>query len=155
MSTADTPMMRQWRQAKQQCGDAILMIRIGDFYEMFGEDARIGAQVLDIALTKKSVGKGESMPLAGVPWHAVQDYIYRLTRAGHRVAVCDQLEEARPGKLVKRAITRTVTPGTSGLSAAGADVPTPLVVVLALLAAGGLAFAATRIRSRVADRRGA
>jgi len=108
-----TPMMRQYRRVKETCGDAILMFRLGDFYEMFEEDARIASEILDLTLTKKPVGGGKTVPLAGIPYHALNNYLFKLTRAGHRVAICEQTEDPKKTKtLVKREVVRTVTPGT-------------------------------------------
>ncbi len=114
MNTEDySPMMQQYFEMKQQCGDAILFFRCGDFYEMFMDDAVRAADELDIALTKKPVGKGQTVPLAGIPYHAVQNYLYRLTRKGYRVAVCEQTELPQKGKkIVNRELVRTVSPGT-------------------------------------------
>jgi len=106
-------MMKQYLAMKEQCGDAILLFRCGDFYETFMEDAKVASEVLGITLTKKHAGKGETVPLAGVPYHSVQSYIYRLTRAGYRVAVCEQMEPPQKGvKLIQRELVRTITPGT-------------------------------------------
>ncbi|MBD3265590.1 DNA mismatch repair protein MutS [bacterium] len=108
-----SPMIQQYLQMKEQCGDAILFFRCGDFYEMFMEDAVKAADLLDIALTKKFVGKGQKVPLAGIPYHSAQSYIYRLTRLGYRVAVCEQMEQPQKGKkIVKRELVRTISPGT-------------------------------------------
>lgn len=108
-----SPMMRQYLAMKEQCGDAILFFRCGDFYEMFMDDAIKASELLDIALTRKMVGKGQSVPLAGIPFHAAQNYIYRLTRQGCRVAVCEQMELPQKGqKIVKRELVRTISPGT-------------------------------------------
>ncbi len=101
-------MMAQYRRVKGELPpDALLLFRLGDFYEMFFEDAQIGAQLLNVALTKRGV-----IPMCGIPHHAATGYIARLLRAGRKVAVCDQLEDARPGKLVKRAVTQILSPGT-------------------------------------------
>lgn len=109
-----SPMMQQYLQMKEQCGDAILLFRCGDFYEMFMDDAIKGAELLDIALTRKMVGKGQSVPLAGIPFHAAQNYIYKLTRQGCRVAVCEQTEETpqKGKKIIERELVRTISPGT-------------------------------------------
>lgn len=108
-----SPMMRQYLQLKEQCGDAILLFRCGDFYEMFMEDAVRGAEALDIALTKRGSGNNKSVPLAGIPYHSAQSYIYRLTRQGFRVAICEQMEVPQKGKkLVRRELVRTISPGT-------------------------------------------
>src|SRR3954447_14739172 len=103
-----TPMMAQYRRIKSELPkDAILLFRLGDFYEMFFEDAQQGAQLLNVALTKRGV-----VPMCGVPFHAANSYIGRLLRAGRKVAICDQVEEARPGQLVKREVTQILSPGT-------------------------------------------
>src|SRR5207253_607939 len=103
-----TPMMAQYRRIKGDLPkDALLLFRLGDFYEMFFEDAQQGAQLLNVALTKRG-----QIPMCGIPYHAANSYIGRLLRAGRKVAVCDQIEEARPGQLVKREVTRILSPGT-------------------------------------------
>lgn len=108
-----SPMIQQYLSMKEQCGNAILFFRCGDFYEMFMEDAVKAAELLDIALTRKFVGKGQTVPLAGIPYHAAQNYIYRLTRLGYRVAVCEQMEQPQKGKkIVHRELVRTISPGT-------------------------------------------
>jgi DNA mismatch repair protein MutS len=102
-----TPMMAQYRRIKSELPhDALLLFRLGDFYEMFFEDAREGAQLLNVALTKRGI-----VPMCGIPYHAANGYIARILKAGRKVAVCDQVEEARPGQLVKRAITQILSPG--------------------------------------------
>jgi DNA mismatch repair protein MutS len=103
-----TPMMAQYRRIKGELPkDALLLFRLGDFYEMFFEDAQIGAQLLNVSLTKRGV-----IPMCGIPFHAMNAYIGRLLRAGRKVAICEQLEEARPGQLVKREVTQILSPGT-------------------------------------------
>src|SRR6187431_972715 len=103
-----TPMMAQYRRIKSELPkDAILLFRLGDFYEMFFEDAQIGAQLLNVSLTKRGV-----IPMCGIPFHALNGYIGRLLRAGRKVALCEQLEEAKPGQLVKREVTQILSPGT-------------------------------------------
>ncbi len=103
-----TPMMAQYRRIKGELPkDALLFFRLGDFYEMFFEDAQIGAQLLNVSLTKRGV-----VPMCGIPHHALQSYIGRLLRAGKKVALCEQTEEARPGQLVERAVTQILSPGT-------------------------------------------
>ena len=103
-----TPMMAQYRRIKGELPkDALLLFRLGDFYEMFFEDAQTGAQLLNVALTKRGV-----VPMCGIPFHAVNGYISRLLKAGRKVAICDQVEEARPGQLVKREVTQILSPGT-------------------------------------------
>src|ERR1700720_3948020 len=101
-------MMAQYRRIKSELPkDALLLFRLGDFYELFFEDAQIGAQLLNVALTKRGV-----IPMCGIPFHAAQSYIGRLLKAGRKVAICDQVEEARPGQLVKREVTQILSPGT-------------------------------------------
>jgi DNA mismatch repair protein MutS len=113
-----TPVMAQYIQIKAQYPDAILLMRMGDFYEIFFEDAVIASAALSLALTKRGQFQGKDIPLAGVPAHAADAYIAKLIRLGHRVAVCDQLEDPAEAKkrgskaIVKRGITRVVTPGT-------------------------------------------
>jgi len=103
-----TPMMAQYRRIKSELPkDALLLFRLGDFYELFFEDAQIGAQLLNVALTKRGV-----IPMCGIPFHAANNYIARLLKAGRKVAICDQMEEARPGQLVKREVTQILSPGT-------------------------------------------
>jgi len=103
-----TPMMRQYKAIKREHQDAILFFRMGDFYEMFFDDAKEAAPILDIALTAR-----QGMPMCGVPYHAAQVYLDRLLAAGKRVAVCDQVEDPKKARgVVKRAVTRVVTPGT-------------------------------------------
>ena len=103
-----TPMMTQYRRIKGELPkDALLLFRLGDFYEMFFEDAQTGAQLLNLALTARN-----GVPMCGLPHHAANSYIGRLLRAGRKVAICDQLEDAQPGKLVKREVTQILSPGT-------------------------------------------
>jgi DNA mismatch repair protein MutS len=109
-----TPLMRQYHAIKQQVPNALLMFRLGDFYELFYEDAVTAARELEITLTSRNKEKGQAIPMCGVPYHAADGYLARLIQKGYRVAVCDQMEEAGPGKkLVKREVTRVVTPGTA------------------------------------------
>src|ERR1700740_431730 len=113
-SEASTPLMRQYHGVKQQVPGALLMFRLGDFYELFFEDAVTAARELEITLTARNKEKGSAIPMCGVPYHAAEGYIARLIQKGHRVAICDQMEDARLAKkLVKREITRIVTPGTA------------------------------------------
>jgi len=106
--------MRQYHALKQQVPNALLMFRLGDFYELFYEDAVTAARELEITLTARNKEKGQAIPMCGVPYHAAEGYLSRLIQKGYRVAVCDQMEEAGPGKkLVKREVTRVVTPGTA------------------------------------------
>ena len=106
--------MRQYLDAKQQNRDAILFFRMGDFYEMFYEDALVAARALELTLTSRSKdANGGGIPMCGVPFHAVDGYIARLVKKGFRVAICDQVEDPRKAKgLVKREVVRVVSPGT-------------------------------------------
>mgnify|MGYP000334502458 CR=1 FL=1 len=107
-------MMRQYQAIKQQHPHAILMFRLGDFYEMFYDDAIEAAKLLNLTLTRRGTQKGEDVPMCGVPYHAAEVYIGRLLRHNRRVAICDQIEDPRAAKgIVKRAVTRVVTPGTT------------------------------------------
>ncbi len=107
-----TPAMRQYQQYKAQYPDAILFFRMGDFYECFYEDARTVARVLGVALTARSKGENP-VPMAGVPYHAVDSYLHRMIAAGFKVAICEQMEDPKAAKgLIKREVTRLVTPGT-------------------------------------------
>jgi len=108
-----TPMHRQYKAIKQRHPDAVLLFRLGDFYEMFGEDAVLASRVLELTLTSREFGKGQRIPMCGVPHHALDRYLRRLIRAGYKVAICDQVEDPKKTKkLVKREVTRVVTPGT-------------------------------------------
>ncbi len=112
--TASTPLMRQYHAIKQQVPGALLMYRLGDFYELFFDDAILAARELEITLTSRNKEKGSAIPMCGVPYHSAEGYIARLIGRGYRVAICDQVEEAAPGKkLVRREVTRIVTPGTA------------------------------------------
>lgn len=113
-NVAETPLMRQYFKMKQLHPDAILLFRVGDFYETFVEDAIETARILGITLTKRANGKAEHIELAGFPHHALETYLPRLVRAGKRVAICDQLEDPKQAKtIVKRGITEVVTPGVA------------------------------------------
>lgn len=113
-SSADTPLMQQHKAIKQRYPDAVLLFRVGDFYETFGQDAIISSQVLGITLTKRNNGSASSSELAGFPHHALDTYLHKLVKAGYRVAICDQLEDPKQAKgIVKRGVTEMVTPGTT------------------------------------------
>src|SRR5262249_34264557 len=114
MSAPATPAMRQYLDAKQQHRDAILLFRMGDFYEMFYEDALVAARALELTLTSRSKdSNGGGIPMCGVPFHAVDGYIARLVKKGFRVAICDQVEDPRKAKgIVRREVVRVVSPGT-------------------------------------------
>jgi DNA mismatch repair protein MutS len=107
-----TPMMQQYHEAKRAAGDALLLFRMGDFYELFFEDARIAARVLGLALTSRDKGD-DPVPMAGFPYHQLDSYLAKIIAAGHRAAICEQVEDPKQAKgLVKREVTRVVTPGT-------------------------------------------
>ena len=108
----DTPLMQQHKAIKQKYPDAILLFRVGDFYETFGGDAITASQILGITLTKRNNGAATSSELAGFPHHALDTYLHKLVKAGYRVAICDQLEDPKLAKgIVKRGVTEMVTPG--------------------------------------------
>ncbi|WP_457627647.1 DNA mismatch repair protein MutS [Persephonella sp.] len=110
---ATTPMLAQYHRIKNEYPDALVLYRLGDFYEMFYEDAYTGAKDLNIALTRKKVGKDTYIPMCGIPYHAADSYISRLVAKGHRVAICEQLEDASQARgIVKRDVIRVITPGT-------------------------------------------
>src|SRR5216117_698835 len=114
MSAPVTPAMRQYLDAKQQHRDAIVLFRMGDFYEMFYEDALVAARALELTLTSRSKdANGGGIPMCGVPFHAVDTYIGRLVKKGFRVAICEQVEDPKKAKgLVRREVVRVVSPGT-------------------------------------------
>tara|TARA_B100000959_G_scaffold150083_3_gene157470 strand:- start:4268 stop:6865 length:2598 start_codon:yes stop_codon:yes gene_type:complete len=108
-----TPLMRQYEEVKRQYSDAIVLFRMGDFYETFSDDAVTTAKVLGIVLTKRSNGAAADVPLAGFPYHAIDNYLHKLVNAGHRVAICEQVEDPKLAKgIVKREVVEVVTPGT-------------------------------------------
>ena len=111
--TKITPMMQQYLQIKERHRDAILFFRLGDFYEMFFEDAQTAAKILDIALTSRNKNEDQSVPLCGVPYHSAEPYIQKLLDAGHKVAVCEQVEDPKTAKgVVQREVVRVISPGT-------------------------------------------
>src|SRR6201990_1692350 len=113
MPEPSTPLMRQYSAIKKEHPAALLFFRLGDFYEMFFEDAVVAAKELQITLTSRNKEKGAAIPMCGVPFHAAEGYIAKLIRRGYKVAICDQMEDARLAKkLVRREVTRVVTPGT-------------------------------------------
>ena len=107
-----TPLMRQYYAIKQQHPHALLLFQVGDFYELFFEDAKNASAFLGIALTKRGKVNGDPIPLCGVPVHALDHYLAKLIKGGFKVALCDQLEQAQPGKTVDRGVTQVFTPGT-------------------------------------------
>ena len=107
-----TPMLEQYVHWKDTYPDCLLFFRMGDFYEMFFEDAKTASAVLDITLTSRSKDSENQIPMAGVPFHSVDSYLGRLVAAGYRVAICEQITEPDGRTLVERSVTRIVTPGT-------------------------------------------
>ena len=106
-------MMEQYREVKKQHPQDLLMFRLGDFYELFFDDAELAARELEITLTSREAGNNNRVPMCGVPYHAVDGYLARLIAKGYRVAICEQMEDPRQAKgIVKREVVRVVTPGT-------------------------------------------
>ena len=116
-SALETPMMRQFLGIKADYPDAIVFYRMGDFYEMFLDDAECAAPLLDIALTTRDKGKENAVPMCGIPVHSADQYIKQLADLGHRVAICEQVEDPKRlggRRLVKRAVVEVITPGLVG-----------------------------------------
>ena len=114
MASKMTPMMQQYLQTKEEYPDCILFYRLGDFYEMFFDDAITASKELEITLTGKNCGLEERAPMCGVPYHAVDSYLNRLVSKGYKVAICEQMEDPKLAKgIVKRDVIRIVTPGTN------------------------------------------
>ena len=111
-----TPMIKQYLEIKEQCKDAILFYRIGDFYEMFFDDAVTASKILDIVLTSRNKNDPNPIPLCGVPYHSMEPYLQKLVDRGYKVAICDQVEDPKEAKgVVRREVTRVVTPGLAGI----------------------------------------
>src|SRR5258708_3926375 len=114
MAEPSTPLMRQYHSIKTRYPHVLVLFRLGDFYELFYEDAIAASRELQITLTSRNRERGEPVPMCGVPYHAAEGYIARLLRAGYKIAVCDQMELPGPGKkLVRREVVRVITPGTT------------------------------------------
>src|ERR1700721_810539 len=114
MSEPSTPLMRQYASIKKEHPNALLFFRLGDFYELFFDDAILAARELQITLTSRDKEKGLAVPMCGVPHHAAEGYISKLIRRGFKVAICEQMEDARLAKkLGRRGVARVVTPGTA------------------------------------------
>src|SRR3954467_4250750 len=114
MSDPSTPLMQQYQSIKSRYPHALLLFRLGDFYELFYEDAILASKELQITLTSRNRERGEPIPMCGVPYHAAEAYLARLLRAGFKIAVSDQMEHPQPGKrLVRREVVRVITPGTA------------------------------------------
>ena len=110
----ETPVMRQFREAKKSHPDSIMLFRMGDFYETFDKDAIIASEILGITLTKRSNGAASAVPLAGFPYHSLDQYLHKLLKAGHRVAICEQIEDPKKAKgIVKRDVVEVLSPGTA------------------------------------------
>ena len=110
----ETPVMKQFRDAKKSHPDSIMLFRMGDFYETFEEDAVIASKILGITLTKRANGAASSVPLAGFPYHSLDRYLHKLLKAGHRVAICEQVEDPKKTKgIVKRDVVEVLSPGTA------------------------------------------
>ena len=107
-----TPAMQQYVDLKKQHPDCVLFFRLGDFYEVFWEDAQLCSKLLDLVLTAKSKTSDNPIPMAGMPYHSIDKYIAKLIKAGYKVALADQMTEPKPGQIVQRAITSIITPGT-------------------------------------------
>jgi DNA mismatch repair protein MutS len=161
-SARETPLMRQYLSVKAQVPDALLFFRMGDFYELFLEDAEVAAPLLDIALTSRDKGKPDAVPMCGVPVHSVDGYIKKLVELGHRVAICEQVEDARSAgrepkapaggrRLVRREVVEVLTPGLAGDAEGVAEVALVALALsadevgLAALDASTGSFRATRL----------
>jgi DNA mismatch repair protein MutS len=143
MNEPTTPLMQQYHAVKKQHPGALLLFRLGDFYELFYDDAVAASRLLQITLTARNKEKGQAVPMCGVPYHAAENYIARLIRAGHKVAICEQMEVPGPGKkIVRREVIRVLTPGTaSGAGLVGAKENNYLAAVARSAAAGAAAGA--------------
>src|SRR5690242_15888074 len=162
LSEPSTPLMRQYAAIKKEHPQALLFFRLGDFYELFFEDAQVAARELEITLTARNKEKGVAVPMCGVPYHSADNYIARLIRKGFKVAICDQMEDARLAKkLVRREVTRVVTPGTAADATLGSEENNFLAAVAGAAEAVGFAaldlstgeFRATEFRGPDAGRR--
>ena len=122
MTEPSTPLMRQYAAIKKQHPNALLFFRLGDFYELFFDDAVLAARELQITLTSRNKEKDMAIPMCGVPYHAAENYLAKLLRKGFKVAICEQMEDPRMAtKLVRREVTRVLTPGTAVDSQLGAE----------------------------------
>ena len=162
MTDPSTPLMRQYSSIKKEHPSALLFFRLGDFYEMFFEDAVVAAKELQITLTSRNKEKGMAIPMCGVPYHAAEGYISKLIRRGYKVAICDQVEDPRLAKtLVRREVTRVVTPGTAADSSLGSEENNFLAAVVTTGERAGFAaldlstgeFRATEFSGEGAERR--
>ena len=157
MTEPSTPLMRQYAAVKKDHPTALLLFRLGDFYELFFEDAVVAARELQITLTSRNKEKGVKVPMCGVPYHSAEGYIAKLIRRGFKVAICEQMEDPRLAKkLVRREVTRVVTPGTAADSSLSSEENNFLAAVAAVGERVGFAaldlstgeFRATEFRRR-------
>src|SRR5512142_33852 len=166
MTEASTPLMRQYAAIKKEHPNTLLLFRLGDFYELFFDDAVTAARELQITLTSRNKEKGIAVPMCGVPYHAAEGYISKLIRKGFKVAICDQMEDARLAKkLVRREVTRVVTPGTAADASLGSEENNFLAAVARIPGKTGVVagfaaldlstgeFRATEFTGEAADRR--
>jgi DNA mismatch repair protein MutS len=162
MTEPSTPLMRQYAAIKKQHPNALLFFRLGDFYELFFEDAVVAARELQITLTSRNKEKDQAIPMCGVPYHAAENYLSKLLRKGFKVAICDQMEDPRLAKkLVRREVTRVLTPGTALDGSIGSEENNFLAALARASGAVGLAaldlstgeFRATEFRGAEAERR--
>jgi DNA mismatch repair protein MutS len=162
MTEPSTPLMRQYAAIKKQHPNALLFFRLGDFYELFFEDAVVAARELQITLTSRNKEKDQAIPMCGVPYHAAENYLSKLLRKGFRVAICEQMEDPKLAKkLVRREVTRVLTPGTAIDSSVGSEENNFLAALARASGAVGLAaldlstgeFRATEFRGPEAERR--
>src|SRR5438477_8854846 len=122
MTETSTPLMRQYAAIKKQHPNVLLFFRLGDFYELFFDDAVLAARELQITLTSRNKEKGVAIPMCGVPYHSAESYIQKLIRKGYKVAICEQMEDPKQAtKLVRREVTRVMTPGTAADSALASE----------------------------------
>ena len=109
-----TPVMQQFWSIKDQYKDCIILFRMGDFYETFEKDAEVTSKILGIALTKRANGAASAVPLAGFPYHSLEQHLHKLLKAGHRIAICEQVEDPKLAKgIVKREVVEVLSPGTA------------------------------------------
>jgi DNA mismatch repair protein MutS len=162
MTEPSTPLMRQYAAIKKQHPNALLFFRLGDFYELFFDDAVVAARELQITLTSRNKEKDQAIPMCGVPYHAAENYLSKLLRKGFKVAICDQMEDPRfAKKLVRREVTRVLTPGTALDGSIGSEENNFLAALARASGAVGLAaldlstgeFRATEFRGPEAERR--
>src|SRR6516162_652098 len=162
MSEPSTPLMRQYAAVKKEYPNALLFFRLGDFYELFFDDAVVAAKELQITLTSRNKEKDIAIPMCGVPYHAAENYLSKLLRKGYKVAICDQMEDPRLAKkLVRREVTRVLTPGTALDGSIGSEENNFLAALARASGAVGLAaldlstgeFRATEFRGDSAERR--